>query len=147
MGEVAPYHLLGHPDEAKLILLAGPAHQRIKEVIRNAGIAFRFVHAPDVPDVERLKAEIAVSGESVVVFGSISEVEGRLDRSAFDRGLIDFAYAADKVIYVGMTGAAIVHPMAPGTTMEVFHGHLRVHQKLDVVAAGETVTGLAVDRL
>lgn len=151
MGQVAPHHLLGDADAPRLILMAGPVHDRIKEIIRVAGIAFRFVHISQVEDVEALKAGISIQQDATVVFAALPEIEGTLDRSAFQSRvnpmLIDLAYAADRVIYVGTTGAAMVHPMASGTTLRVRHGNLSVSQQLDVVAAGETVVGLTVDRL
>lgn len=147
MGQVAPYHLLGDATKAELILLAGPDYERIKEIVRQ--VSYVFDMRPYSYDVsaEALKDEIARNGNPIVILSSMTEVEGRLDRSAFDGRLTDLAYAADRIVYVGMTGAALVHPTSPGTTMSVRNGHLQVHQSLDVVASGETVVGLTVDRL
>lgn len=147
MGQVAPYHLLGDATQPALILLAGPDYARIREIVTKAGIAFDMRHFSSDVDVDALKAEVAREGKPVVVFASMAEVEGRLDRSAFDGRLTDLAYAADRVVYVGTTGAALVHPCSPGTRQEIRNGHLTVIQELDVVAAGETVVGLTVDRL
>lgn len=147
MGQVAPYHLLGDGRQPELILLAGPNYQRIQEIIRK--VSFAFDMRPYTYDMtpEGLKAEAVRRGEPIVVVSSLPEVEGRLDKSAFDGRLTDLAYAADRIVYVGMTGAALVHPIAPGTRQEIRHGNLTVIQQLDVVAAGETVVGLTVDRL
>lgn len=147
MGQVAPYHLLGDGRQPELILLAGPNYQRIQEIIRK--VSFAFDMRPYTYDMtpEGLKAEAVRRGEPIVVVSSLPEVEGRLDKSAFDGRLTDLAYAADRIVYVGMTGAALVHPIAPGTRQEIRHGNLTVIQKLDVVAAGETVVGLTADRL
>lgn len=147
MGQVAPHHLLGSASSAALILLAGPHHGRIQEIVSKAGIAFDMRPFSADVDVDALKAETVREDRPIVVFASMPEVDGRLDRSAFDGRLTDLAYAADRIVYVGMTGAALVHPIAPGTRQEVRNGHLTVIQQLDVVAAGETVVGLTVDRL
>lgn len=147
MGQVSPYHLLGDAAHPALILMAGPDYKRMREIISIAGIAFDMRHFSGDVDLEALKAEVSREGSAIVVFASMAEVEGRLDRSAFDGRLTDLAYAADRVVYVGTTGAALVHPIAPGTRQEVRNGHLTVIQHLDVVAAGETVVGLTVDRL
>lgn len=147
MGQVAPYHLLGDASQPALILMAGPDYSRIREIVSKAGIAFDVRHFSGDVDVDALKAEVAREGRPIVVFASMAEVEGRLDRSAFDGRLTDLAYAADRIVYVGTTGAALVHPIASGTRQEVRHGNLTVIQKLDVVAADETVVGLTADRL
>lgn len=147
MGQVAPHHLLGDAREPELILLAGPNYSRIQEIIRKTSFAFDM--RPYTYDMtpEGLKAEAVRKGEPIVIISSLPEVEGRLDRSAFDGRLTDLAYAADRVIYVGMTGAALVHPIAPGTRQEIRNGHLVVSQRIDVVPAGQKVVGLTVDRL
>lgn len=147
MGQVAPYHLLGDGREPELILLAGPNYQRIQEIIRK--VSFAFDMRPYTYDMtpEGLKAEAVRRGEPIVIVSSLPEVEGRLDKSAFDGRLTDLAYAADRIVYVGMTGAALVHPITPGTRQEIRNGNLTVTQRLDVVAAGETITALTVDRL
>lgn len=147
MGQVSPHHLLGDAQKPDLILLAGPNYGRIREIIGKASFAFDM--RPYTYDMtpEGLKAEAVRKGEPIVVTSSLPEVEGRLDRSAFDGRLTDLAYAADRVIYVGMTGAALVYPIAPGTRQEIRNGNLIVQQRLDVVAAGERVVGLTVDRL
>jgi len=135
MGQVAPYHLLGDATRPALILLAGPDYSRIREIISIAGIAFDMRPFSSDVDVDALKAEVAREGSAIVVFVSMPEVEGRLDRSAFDGRLVDLAYAADRVIYVGTTGAALVHPAADGIRQEVRNGNLVVIAALDVVAA------------
>lgn len=147
MGQVAPYHLLGDASQPALVLMAGPDYSRIREIVSKAGIAFDMRHFSSDVDVDALKAEVAREGRPIVIFASMAEVEGRLDRSAFDGRLTDLAYAADRIVYVGTAGAALVHPTTPGTRQEVRHGNLTVIQKLDVVAAGETVVGLTADRL
>ncbi|AXH66362.1 hypothetical protein SEA_SATIS_213 [Streptomyces phage Satis] len=147
MGQPAPYHLLGDSRRAALILVAGPNYRRIQEIVTKVGIVFDMRHYSSDVDVSALKDEIAREGRPIVVFASMAEVEGRLDRSAFDGRLTDLAYAADRIVYVGVTGAALVHPATPGTRQEIRNGNLTVIQHLDVVAAGETVVGLTVDSL
>jgi hypothetical protein len=147
MGQVAPYHLLGDASRPALILMAGPDYARIREIVSKAAIAFDMRHFSADVDVDALKAETVREDRPIVVFASMPEVEGRLDRSAFDGRLTNLSYAADRIVYVGTTGAALVHPITPGTRQEVRNGHLTVIQQLDVVAAGETVVGLTVDRL
>lgn len=134
MGQVAPYHLLGDAREPELILLAGPNYPRIKEIINQ--ISFAFSVRPYTYDMtpEGLKAEAARMEAPIVIVSSLPEIEGRLDRSAFDGRLVDLAYGADRVVYVGMTGAALVHPIAPGLRQEVRGGNLVVIKALDVVA-------------
>lgn len=147
MGQVAPYHLLGDASHPALILMAGPDHNRIREIVAKAGIAFDMRPFSRDVSADALKDETVRDGSAIVVFASMPEVEGRLDRSAFDGRLTDLAYAADRIVYVGTTGAALVYPTTPGTRQEVRNGNLTVIQHLDVVAAGETVTGLTMDRL
>lgn len=145
MGPLAPHHLLGDVREPELILLAGPNYERIKEIIRQVSILFDM--RPYTYDMtpEGLKAEIARTGDSIAIVSSMPEVEGHLDRSAFDGRLTDLAYGADRVVYVGMNAAALVHPVTPGTRQQVRNGILTVTQRLDVVAAGRPVVGLAVN--
>lgn len=148
MSAVAAHRLLGRLEDGNLIFLAGPDYRRVCELASASGIP--SVEATSVvspEDVEALRDRVIRRGQSVLVTASMHEVEGRLDRSAFERRLTDLAYAADRVIYAGLNGAAVVHPVATGTTMSVIGGNLRVRQELDVVAAGETVVGLTVDRL
>lgn len=135
MGKVAPYHLLGDASHAGLTLLAGPDYHRIREIVAKAGIAFDMRPFSSDVDVDALKAEAVRDGSAIVVFASMPEVEGRLDRSAFDGRLVDIAYAADRIVYVGTTGAALVHPAVEGATQEVRGGNLVVRAPLDVVAS------------
>lgn len=148
MKEVAAHHLLGRIEDASLVLLAGPDYLRILGLARLSGIpVVEAVSVPNLEDVEDLKTRIAQTGESQLVIASMHEIEGRLDRSSFERRLIDLAYSADRVVYAGLNGAAIIHPVAPGTRMQVIGGNLRVTQHLDLVEAGASATGLTVDRL
>ena len=148
MGALAAYHLLGRLQDGNLILLAGPDYIRVRELASTSGIpVLTAAELPYPEDVEDLKGRIARTGESVLVIASMCEVEGRLDRSAFERPLIDLAYGADRVVYAGFNGAVLVHPVARGTRMTATGGSLRVQQDLETVAAGETVVGLTVDRL
>jgi hypothetical protein len=149
MGALAAHHLLGRTEDSNLILLAGPDYARMRQLIGSSGIPWKEVHevGNDHDDVERLREQVARRRESLIIIASMHEVEGRLDRSAFERRLTHFAYGADRVIYAGLNGAALVWPVRAGTRMEVVSGNLRVHQSIDVVAAGETVVGLTVDRL
>jgi hypothetical protein len=135
MGKVAPHHLLGDASHPELILLAGPDHSRIREIVARVGFVFDMRPFSADFDVDALKAEVAREGQSIVVFASMPEVEGRLDRSAFDGRLVDLAYAADRIVYVGTTGAALVHPASEGIRQEVRNGNLAVIKALDEVAA------------
>lgn len=142
---MAAHHLLGRVADGNLILMAGPDHQRMMALAESAGMA---VLAPrNVSDIEALKMRIDLSHESVVVIASMPEIEGRLDRSAFERNLIDLAYAADRVVYAGTQGAVLVWPQVEESRVTLRNGRITVHQKLDVVAAGETVVGLTMDSL
>jgi hypothetical protein len=145
MGALAAYHLLGRVEDGNLILLAGPDHARIQSLAAASGIPYMDVR--EAGDADELRARVIQAGQSVLVTASMHEIEGRLDRSAFAARLVDFTYGADLVVYAGLNGAAKVWPVNPGTAMQVVNGNLRVSQKLDVVAAGETVTALTVDRL
>lgn len=145
MGAVAAHHLLGKPGDGNLILLAGPNYERMTQLVSDSGIAsMRF---SEVNGLDALKTRVDLSRTSVIVIAPLHEVEGLLDRSAFDGRLTDLAYSADRVVYAGSNGAVLVHPASPGTTMEVRGGRLAVRQRLDEVEAGHTVTGLTVDRL
>lgn len=148
MNAVSAYHLLGRVEDGNLILLAGPDYLRILRLARLSGIpVVEAVSVPDLKDVDGLKARIAQTGESQLVIASMHEIEGRLDRSSFDRRLIDLAYSADRVVYAGLNGAAIIHPVDPGTRMRVVGGNLRVTQQLEEVTAGAPSAGLTVERL
>lgn len=142
---MSAHHLLGKSNEGNLILVAGPDHRRMYGMAEAAGIS--VLDPRNVTDIESLKTRISLSRESVAVVASMPEIEGTLDRSAFDRRLIDLAYAADRVVYAGLLGAVLVWPQHPDTRTTVRNGRVSVHQNLDVVAAGETVVGLTVDRL
>lgn len=148
MSAVAAYRLLGRLEDGNLILLAGPDYNRVRELASSSGIpAVEATSVTTPEDVESLKDEVAQKGRSILVTASMYEVEGRLDRSAFERRLTDLAYSADRVVYAGLNGVAVIHPVTRGTMMAVTDGNLRVHQELGVVSAGETVVGLTVDRL
>lgn len=142
---MAAHHLLGKANEGNLILMAGPDYRRMMTLAEAAGMA--TLTPRHVTDIESLKLRVELSRESVVVIASMPEVEGRLDRSAFERNLIDLAYAADRVVYAGTQGAVLVWPQSEETRTTLRNGRVTVHQKLDVVSEGETVVGLTVDRL
>lgn len=133
MNAVAAHHLLGTPGEKSLVLLAGPDYAQIKRLVSAAGINFREWH--EVVSIELLRAQITQTDTSVAVIASMYEVEGRLDRSAFDGRLTDLAYEADRVVYAGSHGAALVWPEGADIERRVNGGHIRVIQRLDVVAS------------
>lgn len=145
---MAAHHLLGKANDGNLVLLAGPDWPRILGLVEGSGL--RYVKASGLAEVEEvaeLKKEIADKNQTIVVIASMPEVEGRLDRSTFERNLINLAYAADRVIYAGHRAAILVWPEAKGTRRALKGGHLVVIHQSDTVAAGETVTGLTVDSL
>jgi hypothetical protein len=133
MNTVAAHHLLGNPGDGSLILLAGPDYARTKSIAVESGMSFQELR--EVVDPALLRAEIAHTGRSVVVIASMYEVEGRLDRSAFDGRLTELAYEADRVVYAGTQGAALVWPEAPDTERRVNGGYIQVIKRLDVVAS------------
>lgn len=133
MNAVAAHHLLGTPGEKSLVLLAGPDYAQIKRLVSAAGINFREWH--EVVSIELLRAQITQTDTSVVVIASMYEVEGRLDRSAFDGRLTDLAYEADRVVYAGSHGAALVWPEGADTERRVHGGHIRVIQRPHAVAS------------
>lgn len=133
MNAVAAHHLLGTAGEKSLVLLAGPDYDRIKQLVRSAGINFLEWH--EVVSTDLLRAQITQTDTSVVVIASLYEVEGRLDRSAFDGRLTDLAYEADRVVYAGSHGAALVWPEAEDSERRVNGGYIQVIQKSSAVAA------------
>lgn len=143
MGEFAAQLLLGHVDAGELILTVGPEYQRMQQTAAEAGIQVR--RASQVWDnMQSLKAGVAVSGKSLALTASASEVEGILDRSAFGPHITEMAYDVDRVVYFGSGGAVVVHPVSPGTCLEVRGGVLRVRQHLDSVGPGEAVIGVTL---
>jgi hypothetical protein len=133
MSTVAAHHLLGKSGEGNLILMAGPDYARIKQIVTTAGMPFQEWH--EVVGVELLRAEVTRSGRSLVVIASMYEVEGRLDRSAFDGRLTDLAYEADMVVYAGRYGVALAWPEAPDSERRVNGGHIQVIAKSSLVVS------------
>lgn len=136
--------LLGRPDRGELILMIGPAYARMKKTAEAAGFETR--DAADVQDVQMLRAGLALSGESLVILASASEVEGRLDRAAFGP-LSDLAYEANRVVYGGTQGHVVLHPVSKGTEMSIRNGSLLLRHHIDVVGEGEKVVGITLGAL
>lgn len=105
----------------ELILFIGPNHKRMQVQAGMAGL--RVQQASDVRSVEILKWRLDASDQTVIVMASAPEVEGILDLSAFGRHT-ELAYAADKVVYFGLEATVFLHPVEPGTYLEVRGGHL-----------------------
>jgi hypothetical protein len=121
--------LLGSASDGELILLAGPDYPRMIDMIQVSGMAHID---PRGVDIEVLRARVDMSGESLVAISSMPEIEGALDRSAFDRRLIDIAYAADRVVYCGMGGGVLMWPNRTGARMYLSGGRLSVVQPVDL---------------
>lgn len=134
MGVVGAHHLLGRPDESLAILLVGPAYGRMQQMAAMAGIEARDAGRLQVADVQMLRTGVMISGKSLVFLGSVPEVEGLLDRSAFGVHLTSLAYAVDRVVYANEGGAVLVHPHAAGDWNEVRGGAIRHYKRIDVAA-------------
>lgn len=145
MGRVGAHHLLGRSNERLLILLVGPEYGQMQQMAALAGI--EVCEARTVTDPMLTKLDVTLNGRSLALIASVPEVEGILDRSAFGPHLMDLAYAVDKVVYCGQSGGVLVHPQTPGTHVEVRSGAVHVDQKFDVVAPGEEVVGLRMNRI
>jgi hypothetical protein len=117
--------LIGSPDGGQLVLLVGPAYQRMIQTAADAGIPMQ--DARYVRDHAALKAMAATSGRTEVLLASVSEVEGILDRSAFGP-YTELAYLADRVIYGGMQDDVPVWPLEAGLGLEVRGGVASLHR-------------------
>ena len=117
--------LIGPPDGGQLVLLVGPAYERMLQTAAGTGIPVQC--AGYVRDYAALKAVTATSGRTVIVLASVSEVEGILDRSAFGPHT-EVAYLADRVIYGGMQGDVPVWPLESGLGLEVRGGTASLHR-------------------
>jgi hypothetical protein len=128
MGAVGARHLLGRPDEGLAILLVGPDYGRMRQMAEAAGIEARDAGRLQAADARMLRTGVMISGRSLVLLGSVVEVEGLLDRSAFGPGLTSLAYAVDRVVYAGSEDVVMVYPQAPGAWTEVRHGLVTDHR-------------------
>lgn len=141
---VEAHKLLGAATRKHLILLAGPNQAAMETMAHRAGIETHTDHRVD--QVEPLRNRVRASARSLAVIRCIPEVEGVLDRAAFGP-YHELAYGADRVVYVGPHGAALVWPQPEGarTFLRVHQGRLQVQQSADTVRG--RVVGLTVDRL
>lgn len=120
------HNLLGRPDAGELILLAGPSYEHMLRMTADAGMPVQDIHY--VLSIEALKESARKSGRSEVLLGSLSEVEGILDRSAFDT-YTEAAYLADRVVYAGTTADVLVWPLPTGSRLEVRGGKATMYLK------------------
>lgn len=131
--------MLGRPDKGDLILLAGPAHDAMKQLAASAGIEVRELRPEQ--GIWDLKAAVARQGRSLALIARIPEIDGLLDRSAFGRDLSDLAHRVDRVLYGGTTGTVLVHPLPRGTRMCLTDGVLHMRHRMDA-PAGTLAGGL-----
>lgn len=145
MGHVDAHHLLDKANKGLLILLVGPEYQRMQQMAAQAGIEVQ--EASSVQDPALTKLHATLNSRSLALIASVPEVEGILDRSAFGPHLVDLAYAADKVIYCGTSGAVLIHPQPSSTHIAIRSGTVHIDQEMDVVGPGEEIVGLRATRL
>lgn len=140
MSTLAAHHLLGTVDEGNLILLAGPDYPRVLQLVRASGIPYVEAHETGDPEVMRERARLR--SESLVVIASIHEIEGPLNRWAFDssRCLVNLAYAADRIVYAGLNGVAQAWPEKTDVRATVESGTLKVLQELASAGGGVSLT-------
>ena len=139
---IVAQYLLGRPDKGELILFVGPEYGRMQQMAAEVGIEVR--EALRVRDIQMLKAGTALSGKSLILIASVPEVDGILDRASFGPSLSELAYEVDRVIYGGSGGLVVVHPVAPGTAMQIIGGAFRMQQHISTVTDG--MAGLATER-
>lgn len=135
MGRNAAAHpLLGRSDKGELTLLVGPDYGLMQQLAAEAGIEVR--EAGQVQNVHMIKAGLAITKGSLALIASTPEVEGILDRASFGPALSDLAFEADRVIYGGQSGAILVHPRYPGTSLRIQDGELKIRQEIDALDSG-----------